>query len=142
MAKNGLSEYELQRNKNLEENRRILESIRQEQVTSFPSLHLLSLESYSSLVSCSNISLPSWSSRPRSLPSQPVPHRSQRRRAWPGLPALKSKAHLMQRMRQQPPGENPPGLVARYFVRSVFVARVTHCGLISFAETKVLGPRR
>lgn len=28
----GLSEYELQRQKNLEENRRILESIRQEQV--------------------------------------------------------------------------------------------------------------
>ena len=31
----GLSEYELQRVKNLEENRRILESIRQEQVISF-----------------------------------------------------------------------------------------------------------
>lgn len=31
-ANNGLSEYELQRIKNLEENRRILESIRQEQV--------------------------------------------------------------------------------------------------------------
>jgi hypothetical protein len=35
-AKSGeLSEYELQRIKNLEENRRILESIRQEQVESF-----------------------------------------------------------------------------------------------------------
>lgn len=30
----GMSEYELQRQKNLEENRRILESIRQEQVLS------------------------------------------------------------------------------------------------------------
>lgn len=31
-SQNGLSEYELQRLKNMEENRKILESIRQEQV--------------------------------------------------------------------------------------------------------------
>lgn len=32
IKQNGMSEYEMQRAKNMEENRRILESIRQEQV--------------------------------------------------------------------------------------------------------------